>query len=45
MAMTHLPFIFMNIILPVFILIAVGVLLQKKFKLDLYTLAKLNIYF
>ncbi|CAM4052128.1 AEC family transporter [Lederbergia lenta] len=43
--MTNIAFIFMEIILPVFILIAVGVLLQIKFKLDLYTLAKINIYY
>lgn len=42
---SNLAFIFLDIILPVFILIAVGVLLQRKFKLDLYTLAKLNIYY
>ncbi|SDL82762.1 AEC family transporter [Sediminibacillus halophilus] len=38
-------FIFMNIILPVFILIGIGAWLHKLFTLDLYTLAKLNIYF
>ncbi|QTM99159.1 AEC family transporter [Sediminibacillus dalangtanensis] len=38
-------FIFLNIILPVFILIGIGVWLHKLFTLDLYTLAKLNIYF
>ncbi|MEK3887184.1 AEC family transporter [Bacillus sp. FSL K6-3431] len=43
--MTNLAFIFLEIILPVFILIAIGVLLQIKFKLDLYTLAKINIYY
>jgi len=37
--------IFVSIILPVFILITLGVILQKKFSLDLYTLAKLNIYY
>ncbi|MBS4177338.1 AEC family transporter [Lederbergia citrea] len=43
--MQHIIFIFTDIILPVFVLIAIGVLLQRKFKLDMYTLAKLNIYF
>ncbi|WP_339062104.1 hypothetical protein [Tepidibacillus marianensis] len=34
-----------GVILPIFILIFSGVLLQKKFTLDLYTLAKINIYY
>ncbi|QAS52173.1 AEC family transporter [Halobacillus litoralis] len=38
-------FIFLNIIVPVFILIGVGAVMHKTFKLDLFTLAKLNIYF
>jgi len=37
--------IFVNIILPIFLLIMGGVLLHKKFTLDLYTLAKINIYY
>lgn len=37
--------IFINIVLPVFVLIGIGALLHRKFKLDLYTLAKINIYF
>ncbi|WP_053219943.1 AEC family transporter [Virgibacillus senegalensis] len=41
----ELLFIFLNIILPVFILIGIGTWLHKLFTLDLYTLAKLNIYF
>lgn len=36
--------IFTQIILPVFVLIGLGVLLQRKFKMDLDTLAKVNIY-
>ena len=43
--LSHLFFIFWDIILPVFILIAAGVLMQRTFKLDLNTLVKLNIYF
>lgn len=43
--MTNIAFIFLEIILPIFFLIAVGALLQIKFKLDLYTLAKINIYY
>ncbi|WP_173917212.1 AEC family transporter [Halobacillus sp. Marseille-Q1614] len=38
-------FIFLNIIVPVFILIGLGAWMHIKFRLDLYTLAKLNIYF
>ncbi|GGC83973.1 transporter [Thalassobacillus devorans] len=38
-------FIFVNIIIPVFILIGIGAWMHKAFSLDLYTLAKLNIYF
>ncbi|SDJ77746.1 AEC family transporter [Sediminibacillus albus] len=41
----ELLFIFLNIIVPVFILIGIGAWLHKLFVLDLYTLAKLNIYF
>lgn len=37
--------IMQNIILPVFIIILIGVILQRKFSLDLNTLAKLNLYF
>jgi predicted permease len=33
-----------EIIVPVFILMGIGVVLQRKFRLDLYTLAKLNLY-
>lgn len=43
--MSHLLYIFFEIIMPVFLLIAVGFVLQKKFKLDLYTLSKINIYY
>ncbi|WP_062104429.1 AEC family transporter [Bacillus niameyensis] len=43
--MLHLLHIFKDIILPVFILIAIGVILQRKFRLDLYTLSKISIYY
>ncbi|GIN57465.1 transporter [Lederbergia ruris] len=43
--LSNLSIIFTEIILPVFILIMIGVILQRKFKLDLYTLAKINIYY
>ncbi|HEU5141155.1 MAG TPA: AEC family transporter [Bacillales bacterium] len=43
--MYELWFIFEDVILPVFILIALGFLMQRKFRLDLYTLAKVNLYF
>lgn len=41
---TLIGHIFMNSMVPIFILIGMGVLLDKKFKLDLYTLSKLNFY-
>ncbi|MDQ0483642.1 AEC family transporter [Guptibacillus hwajinpoensis] len=37
--------VFVDIIVPVFILIGIGVLLHRIFHFDLYTLAKVNIYF
>lgn len=37
--------VFIEIIVPVFILIGIGVVLHRIFQLDLYTLAKVNIYF
>ncbi|WP_066192010.1 MULTISPECIES: AEC family transporter [Gracilibacillus] len=43
--MTEFFFIFKDVILPVFILLAIGFVLHMKFQLDLATLAKLNIYF
>lgn len=43
--MTAFTTILLDIILPVFILIGIGALLHRKFSLDLYTLAKINIYF
>src|SRR5690606_31333586 len=43
--MTHLLFIFTEIILPIIILIALGIVIQRKFHLDLATLAKINIYY
>jgi malate permease and related proteins len=41
----ELIFILINIILPVFILIGIGCWMQKLFSLDLYSLAKVNVYF
>ncbi|TLS36584.1 AEC family transporter [Pseudalkalibacillus caeni] len=38
-------YIFINIIVPVFILIGIGAWLHRVFMLDLYTLAKVNVYF
>jgi malate permease and related proteins len=38
-------FILVNMILPVFILIGIGCWMHKLFSLDLYSLAKLNVYF
>lgn len=43
--MTELIIILKDIILPIFVLIAIGYTMQKKFRLDLSTLARLNIYF
>jgi len=37
--------ILLNVVLPVFLLIAAGVLLHRKFKFDMSTLSKLNTYF
>ncbi|MYL64559.1 AEC family transporter [Bacillus hwajinpoensis] len=37
--------VFIEIIVPVFILIGIGVVLHRIFQFDLYTLAKVNIYF
>ncbi|MEH7547738.1 AEC family transporter [Neobacillus vireti] len=37
--------ILLNVVLPVFLLIASGVLLHRKFKFDMSTLSKLNTYF
>ena len=42
--LTLIGHIFMNSMIPIFILIGVGFILDKKFKLDLYTLSKLNFY-
>lgn len=43
--MTELFFILRDIILPIFIVMSIGFLLQRLFDLDISTLAKLNIYF
>lgn len=41
---TLIGHIFMNSMIPIFMLIGIGFVLDKKFKLDLYTLSKLNFY-
>ncbi|MGN8646452.1 AEC family transporter [Gracilibacillus sp. HCP3S3_G5_1] len=43
--MTEFFVIFKDVILPIFILLAIGFYLHLKFTLDISTLAKLNIYF
>src|SRR5699024_2369377 len=43
--MLELIHILKSILLPVFIIMGIGFFLQKKFQLNLDTLAKLNIYF
>jgi len=43
--MAELLHILKDILLPIFIVMGIGYFLQKKFRLDLNTLAKLNIYF
>ncbi len=43
--MLELFTIFKDIILPIFIVMAIGFILQKKFTMDISTLSKLNIYF
>ncbi|MBO1003253.1 AEC family transporter [Pseudogracilibacillus auburnensis] len=43
--MLELITILRDIILPVFIIMTIGYILQKKFSLDVQTLARLNIYF
>ncbi|MFW2434985.1 AEC family transporter [Staphylococcus cohnii] len=42
--MSEMVYILQSVLLPIFIMIALGFILQKKFTLDLKTLAKLNIY-
>ncbi|OIS38309.1 permease [Staphylococcus cohnii] len=42
--MSEMAYILQSVLLPIFIMIALGFILQKKFTLDLKTLAKLNIY-
>ncbi|MBO2944027.1 AEC family transporter [Paenibacillus sp. F411] len=37
--------ILLEVVLPIFILIGAGVLMQRAFQLDLYTLAKINFYY
>ena len=43
--MLELLTIFKDIILPIFIVMLIGFILQKKFAMDISTLSKLNIYF
>lgn len=43
--MLELLTIFKDIILPIFIVMTIGFILQKKFVMDISTLSKLNIYF
>lgn len=43
--MTELLTILIDILVPVFLIMGIGFTLEKKFELDLNTLAKLNIYF
>ncbi len=43
--MTELVIIAKDIILPIFILLMIGFIIQRKFSLDVQTLARLNIYF
>jgi malate permease and related proteins len=45
LVLIELFIILKDIILPIFIVMAVGYILQKKFTMDLSTLSKLNIYF
>ncbi|WP_336284272.1 AEC family transporter [Natronobacillus azotifigens] len=44
-SLSELFVILTDIILPIFVLIAIGYTMQKKFRMDLTTLARLNIYF
>ncbi|WP_435922235.1 AEC family transporter [Paenibacillus sp. DYY-L-2] len=37
--------ILLDVVLPIFVLIGLGALMQRAFKLDLYTLAKINFYY
>src|SRR5699024_12582644 len=41
--MAEMIFILKSVLLPIFIMISLGYVFQKRFKLDLSTLAKLNI--
>ncbi|TWI54739.1 AEC family transporter [Halalkalibacter nanhaiisediminis] len=41
----ELLMIFINIIVPIFVIVAIGALMHRTFHLDLNTLAKLNIYY
>ena len=37
--------ILLEVVLPIFVLIGFGIIMQYAFKLDLYTLAKINFYY
>lgn len=43
--MTELFIILKDIILPIFVIMGIGFFMQKKFNLDIQTLARINIYF
>lgn len=43
--MTELFVILKDIILPIFVIMCIGFVMQRKFSLDIQTLAKMNIYF
>jgi predicted permease len=43
--LTELLIILKDILLPIFVIISIGFFMQKKFELNLQTLARLNIYF
>lgn len=43
--LAELVLILLDVILPVFIIMGIGFILQKKFSLDVQTLARINIYF
>src|SRR5699024_4838510 len=45
MPMTELLFIVKDIILPIFMLLMIGFIIQRRLSLDVQTLARLNIYF
>lgn len=42
---TMIAAILLDVVLPIFVLIGLGALMQRAFRLDLYTLAKINFYY